>query len=101
MATLAEVEILNENLLRALRRELAPGIVEMQRKGETAVAAGVLHEPVSFFHDPAGFAREHQTLFRQMPVVACLSAQVPEPGSFVLMGLGVLAIGAAMRRRQA
>lgn len=82
MATLADLKALDANPLRALRRELAPGIVEMQRKGETAVAAGVLHEPASFFHDPAGFAREHQALFRQMPVVACLSAQLPEPGSF-------------------
>lgn len=68
--------------LRALRRRLAPGIVEMQRKGETARAASVLHESAAFFFDPDRFKREYQALFRQMPVVACLSSQLPEPGSY-------------------
>jgi carnitine monooxygenase subunit len=69
--------------LRALRRALAPGIVAMQRAGETAKAPGVLHEPASFFFDEAQFAREYQALFREMPLVACLSSQLPEPGSYV------------------
>ena len=68
--------------LRALRRKLAPGIVEMQRKGETARATSVLHESAAFFFDPAMFEREYQALFRQMPVVACLSSQLPDVGSF-------------------
>ncbi|MEO6717612.1 MAG: aromatic ring-hydroxylating dioxygenase subunit alpha [Novosphingobium sp.] len=68
--------------LRALRRRLAPGIVEMARKGETAKAAGVLHEPAAFFFEQARFDREFHALFRGMPLVACLSSQVPEPGCF-------------------
>jgi phenylpropionate dioxygenase-like ring-hydroxylating dioxygenase large terminal subunit len=68
--------------LRALRRRLAPGIVEMQRRGETARADSVLHEAAAFFFDPARFEREYEALFRQMPLVACLSSQLAEPGTF-------------------
>lgn len=68
--------------LRVLRRELAPALVENVRKGETALSPDVLHEDVGFYRDPARFASEHQALFRDMPLVACLSSQLPEPGSF-------------------
>jgi nitrite reductase/ring-hydroxylating ferredoxin subunit len=68
--------------LRALRRRLAPGIVEFARAGETALAPGVLHEEVAFYLDEERYVREYRTLFREMPLVACLSSQLPEPGSF-------------------
>jgi carnitine monooxygenase subunit len=71
-----------EPALRALRRELAPPLVDMQRRGETAVMPGARHDDVSFFIDEAQFAREQQAFFRDMPLVACLSAELPEPGSF-------------------
>ena len=71
-----------ETALRKLRRKLARGVVDLARKGETAVAPGVLHERVSFYLDPDMFAREQQKLFREMPVVACLSSDIAEPGSF-------------------
>lgn len=72
----------DEPPLRALRRRLAPGIVAMARAGETAKAPGVLHEAPTFFYDPAQFEREYRTLFREMPLVACLSSQLAEPGSY-------------------
>lgn len=68
--------------LRALRRRLAPGIVDMARRGDTAMAPAVLHEDPAFFFDPARFERELKACFRDMPLVACLSSQLPEPGSF-------------------
>ena len=68
--------------LRALRRSLAPALVAMQRRGETAMAKGARLDDVSFFIDPAQFEREQQKLFRDMPLVACLSSQLPGPGSF-------------------
>jgi len=68
--------------LRTLRRELARDLVENQRQGTTALAPGVLFEDVAFFLDPARFPAERQTFFLDMPLVACLSADLPEPGSY-------------------
>jgi nitrite reductase/ring-hydroxylating ferredoxin subunit len=68
--------------LHELRRGLARSIVDYARDGETANAAGVLHEPVSFFTDPELFARERQRLFRETPLAVCTTRQLPEPGSF-------------------
>jgi len=71
-----------ESPLHALRRKLAPPLVEMQARGETAMMPGARLDDVAFFIDPAQFAREQQQLFRDMPLVACLSADLPGPGSF-------------------
>lgn len=68
--------------MRQLRRRLARGAVEMARRGETAMAPHVLHEVLSFYLDPQMFAREHQAFFRDMPLVACLSSDLPEPGAY-------------------
>jgi nitrite reductase/ring-hydroxylating ferredoxin subunit len=56
--------------------------VKNAASGETAVAPQVLHEDVSFFRDPKRFAPEHRAFFREMPVVACLSSELPGPGSY-------------------
>ena len=69
---------IGEPALRTLRRELAPALVENQRKGETAATPGVLFEEASFFLDPARFAIEQRRLFREMPLVACLSAELAD-----------------------
>jgi nitrite reductase/ring-hydroxylating ferredoxin subunit len=68
--------------LRTLRRELAPDLVENERRGETAASPGVLLEDVSFYRDAGRFAEEHRRFFREMPLVACLSVDLPEPGSY-------------------
>jgi phenylpropionate dioxygenase-like ring-hydroxylating dioxygenase large terminal subunit len=68
--------------LRALRRQLAPALVDMQRRGATARMAGVRHERVEFYLDEAQFVREQQAFFRDMPLVACLSSELPEPGHY-------------------
>jgi len=68
--------------LRVLRRALAAALVANVSAGETALSPDVLHEDVGFFHDPARFAAERQAFFRDMPLVACLSSQLPGPGSF-------------------
>jgi nitrite reductase/ring-hydroxylating ferredoxin subunit len=72
----------NGPALRALRRRLAPALVDYARKNETAVAASVHHEDVAFYLDRSQFAREYRKFFREMPLVACLSADLPEPGSY-------------------
>lgn len=71
-----------EPALRTLRRELAGPLVENVRRGETARSPGVLQEDISFYLDPARFTREQAALFRAMPIFACLSSDLPEPGSF-------------------
>ena len=78
----AEPTRLAEPPLRALRRRLAPGIVAMARAGDTAKAPGVLHEPAAFFFDPAMFERELAACFRSLPLVACLSSQLPGAGAY-------------------
>ncbi len=71
-----------ESPLRALRRELAPALVDMARRGATATMPGVRHEDVSFYLDTRQFAREQKVFFRDTPLVACLSSELPESGSF-------------------
>lgn len=68
--------------LRALRRALAPALVAMARKGETARASGLRLEDVSFYLDEAQFAREQAAFFQEMPLVACMSSELPLPGSY-------------------
>ncbi len=80
--TTRAVAVEGEPPLRSLRRDLAPALVAMQRRGATAMAPGARLDDVSFFIDPDQYARERQAFFREMPLVACLSAELPEPGSF-------------------
>jgi nitrite reductase/ring-hydroxylating ferredoxin subunit len=77
-----EPSLASDPPLRALRRELARDLVENQRRGTTAMAPGVLFEDVPFYLDPARFPAEQQAFFRETPLVACLSADLPQPDSY-------------------
>lgn len=68
--------------MRELRLKLARRIVEYAKSGKTDQAQDVLQEDVSFYTDPQMYAREHLRLFRETPVVACLTKDLPDPGSF-------------------
>jgi nitrite reductase/ring-hydroxylating ferredoxin subunit len=68
--------------LRALRRRLAPALVDMARRDETAKAPGLRLEDVAFYLDEAQFTREQALLFKALPLVACLSVELPEPGCY-------------------
>lgn len=70
--------------MREIRLKLSRRIAEYAKNGKTDQAPDVLLEDVSFFTDPEMFAREQQKLFRETPIVACLTQDVPEPGSFQL-----------------
>jgi nitrite reductase/ring-hydroxylating ferredoxin subunit len=65
-----------------LRRKLARRIVEYAKNGMTAAASSVRHEDVAFFLDPELYAREYRQFFRESPLVACLSNELPEPGAY-------------------
>lgn len=68
--------------LRALRMELARALVKNAASGETAISPDVLHEDVSFYRNAERFPLEHRTFFRETPVVACLSRELPEAGTY-------------------
>src|SRR5881409_209463 len=72
----------HEQVLSDMRRKLTRKIVAMAKKGETHEAPGVLEVDVSFFMDPELYAREHQKLFRETPLMACLSTDIAQPGSY-------------------
>jgi len=72
----------HEQVLHNLRRDLTRTMVEMARRGATHEAPGVMDVDVSFFLDPELFAREHKKLFRETPLLACLSADIAQPGSY-------------------
>jgi phenylpropionate dioxygenase-like ring-hydroxylating dioxygenase large terminal subunit len=76
--------------MRDIRLNLSRRIVEYARQGKTDQAPDVLLEDISFYRDPEQFAREYQKLFRETPILACLTKDLPEPGSYRLFDeLGV------------
>ncbi len=62
--------------------------LQMHRAGATQLADDVMHIDTSVYTSPAWFAREQQALFRDGAVVACLTADVREPGDFVSLESG-------------
>jgi phenylpropionate dioxygenase-like ring-hydroxylating dioxygenase large terminal subunit len=74
----------HEKVLRELRRTLTRRMVELAKQSATHEAPGVMEVDVSFFVDPELFAREHKKLFRETPLMACLSTDIREPGSYLV-----------------
>lgn len=70
---------LHETRLGTARR-----IVEHIRNGTSDLAPGAMRNDVSVYTDPSRHALERQKLFRETPVLACLSGDVPKPGSYRL-----------------
>lgn len=68
--------------LRELQFRLARKVVEYAKSGATALAAAVMQEDVSFYLDPENYEEEHKKFFRETPLVACLSNDLPEAGSY-------------------
>jgi phenylpropionate dioxygenase-like ring-hydroxylating dioxygenase large terminal subunit len=85
----------HEKVLSELRRELTEKIVKFAREGTTDLAPGVMDVDVSFFLDAALFEKEFRKLFRETPLVVCVSSDLPEPGSYLLfeeVGVPILVI---------
>jgi phenylpropionate dioxygenase-like ring-hydroxylating dioxygenase large terminal subunit len=70
--------------IHQIRLQLSRRVVEHAANKTTDVAAGVMFNHVSAYTDPARYEAEVAKLFRGMPVVACLSTDLPQPGSFRL-----------------
>jgi phenylpropionate dioxygenase-like ring-hydroxylating dioxygenase large terminal subunit len=74
----------HEDELHSLRRDLFRRAVAHARAGTADFAEGASHIDVAAYVDPERHAAENQKLFRETPLVACLSSDLPEPGSFRL-----------------
>jgi carnitine monooxygenase subunit len=74
----------HEREMHQVRLDLCRRLVEHARNRTTDVAAGVMFNRVSTYTDPVRYEAEMQKMFRGMPVVACLSTDLPGPGSFRL-----------------
>ncbi|RYD87959.1 MAG: Rieske (2Fe-2S) protein, partial [Sphingomonadales bacterium] len=76
--------IANAQDMRALRLGLFRRVLDHARAGTTDLAADVMHIDPATYHDEQNFERERIRLFRETPLLVCLSCDLPEPGSFRL-----------------
>jgi phenylpropionate dioxygenase-like ring-hydroxylating dioxygenase large terminal subunit len=68
--------------LHQTRLGLGRRIVEHIRRGTSDLAPAAMRNDVSVYTDPARHAAERQVLFRETPVIACLSNEIREPGQY-------------------
>ena len=68
--------------LHQTRLGLGRPIVGHIRNGTSDLADAPMRNDVSVHTDPGRHALERKTLFRETPVVACLSSDIREPGAF-------------------
>lgn len=76
--------MIHKEEMRQVREELGRRLLEHARNKTTDVSEGVMFNDVSVYTDPARFDAEMTKMYRGMPVVACLSSDLPKPGSFRL-----------------
>lgn len=74
----------NAQTMRDVRLGLFRKVLDHCKAGTTDLAPDVLHIPAATYFDPGQFERESQRLFRETPLLVCLSCDLPEPGSFRL-----------------
>lgn len=67
-----------------VRLNLARRLAQHVKNNTSDLADGPMRNDISVYTDPARHAAERQRLFRETPVVACLSGDLPGPGSFRL-----------------
>jgi phenylpropionate dioxygenase-like ring-hydroxylating dioxygenase large terminal subunit len=70
------------------QREIVRRLLALHDQKSTELAAEPLRNPAHDYTSPEQFAREQQVLFRDRPVIVCLSVDVAEPGSFVATECG-------------
>jgi nitrite reductase/ring-hydroxylating ferredoxin subunit len=78
--------------LHAAKLDTARRIVGQFRGEAPEWAPRALINDAAVYDDPVRHAQERQALFRETPVIACFSADLPEPGSFRLFDLAGLPI---------
>jgi len=70
--------------MRDLRVALFRRVLDHARDGTTDLAPGVMPVDPAVYFDPDRFAQEQVRLFRETPLLVCLSSDLAEPGSFRL-----------------
>ncbi|MDG2004316.1 MAG: aromatic ring-hydroxylating dioxygenase subunit alpha [Novosphingobium sp.] len=70
--------------MREVRLGLFRKVLEHCKAGSTDLAPDVMRIPAASYFDPDQHERERQRLFRETPLLVCLSCDLPEPGSFRL-----------------
>lgn len=73
-----------EASLKDVRRNLFRRILDCVMAGRTALAPQMMYLNIEAYLDADMHEVEQRKLFREMPQVACLSTDLPEPGSFRL-----------------
>ncbi|NUU23839.1 MAG: aromatic ring-hydroxylating dioxygenase subunit alpha [Streptomycetaceae bacterium] len=73
---------------RRTERDLVGRVIDMAARRTTTLADTVLRIPADTYVSPDHFARERDRLFRERPVFACLSADVPNPGDHLALSSG-------------
>ena len=68
--------------MRQVRLDLFRRILVHAEKRETDLAPDVMHLDVANYFDPERFGLEQRKLFRETPLLVCLTGDLPEPGSF-------------------
>ncbi len=70
--------------MRALRVDLFRKVLDHAGAGTTDLAPDVMQIDPAVYFDPDYFAQERRRLFRETPLLVCLSCDLVEPGSFRL-----------------
>ena len=70
------------------QRELIERYLKFRSEEWTDVAEACMRNPASAYVDPVRFEREMKVLFRERPVPVGLSAECPEPGSYLATRIG-------------
>jgi nitrite reductase/ring-hydroxylating ferredoxin subunit len=70
--------------MRDVRLELFRRVLKHAQDRTTDLAPDVMRIDASAYCDKQEFAREHRRLFRELPLLVCLSQDLREPGSFRL-----------------
>ena len=70
------------------QREIVRRLLALHEQKSTELAPQPLRNPAEDYTSLDQFALEQQRLFRERPIVACLSVDVAEPGAFVATDCG-------------